>query len=89
MQLANEKCKYLEIAEMKKDYQKMKYQSNPEIEEQKKKSYQENPKIHKKIQKIMYQKCQKKKKCWDKVENFLQQVKQGSYHIYKICLRSL
>ena len=37
MQLANEKCKYLEIAEMKNGYQKMKYQSNPEIEEQKKK----------------------------------------------------
>ena len=34
MQLAHEKCKYLEITEMKKDYQKMKYQSNPGIEEQ-------------------------------------------------------
>ena len=33
---------------MKKDCQKMKYQSNPEIKEQYKKRYQENPEVYKK-----------------------------------------
>ena len=46
VQLAYEKCKYLEIVVMKKDCRKMKYQSNPEIKEQYKKRYQENPKIN-------------------------------------------
>ena len=49
VQLAYERCKYLEIQEQKK------------------------------IQEIWYQKCQEKKKCCYKFENFLQQVKQGPY----------
>ena len=36
---------------MKKNYQKMKYQLNPEINEQYKKRYLENPELHKKIKK--------------------------------------
>ena len=39
-------CLYLEIAQLKKDYRKMKYQSNPEIKEQYKRRYRENPKLH-------------------------------------------
>ena len=42
------KCKHLEIAEMKKDYEKIKYQSVP-IKKQYKKRYQENPELYKKI----------------------------------------
>ena len=34
VQLTYKKCQYLEFAEMKKSYQEMKYQSNPEIKEQ-------------------------------------------------------
>ena len=49
----------------------MKYQLNPEINEQYKKRYLENPELHKKIKKIRYHKCQEKKKRFDKVENFL------------------
>ena len=64
----------------------MKYQSNPEIKEQYKKRYQENPEVHKK--KFRYPKCQEKNKSCDKVKNFLQQVKQGSYNFFTICHRS-
>ena len=54
------------------------YQSNPETKEQFKKRYQENPELHKKKKKkIRYQKSQEKKKSCNKVDNFLQQVKQG------------
>ena len=38
MQLADKKGKYLEIAETKKYYQRMKYQSNPEIKDVPRKS---------------------------------------------------
>ena len=31
LKVAYEKCQYLEIAKMKKDYQKIKYQWNPEF----------------------------------------------------------
>ena len=75
-------CKYLEIAEMRKDYQKMMYQSNSEIR------YQENLELHKNNQKIRYQKCQEKKKSCERL-NFLQQVKQGPYYICTICHGSL
>ena len=62
MQLAYKKYQYLEIAEMKKDHQKMKYQSNPEIREQYKKRYQENLELHKKIKKSGIRNHKKRKK---------------------------
>ena len=38
---------------------------------------------------MSYLKCQKNKKHCGKVENFLQQVKQGPFHICTVCHRSL
>ena len=51
-----------------------------------KKRYQQNAEIDKKYQKHRYQ--ENKKSC-DKVDSFLQQVKQGPYYICTICHRSL
>ena len=62
MQLAYKRCKHLEIVEMKKVSQKIKYQSNPEIKKQYKKKYHKSPELYKKNKKIMYQQCQEKKK---------------------------
>ena len=62
MQLAHKKCKYLEITEMKKDFQKIKYQSNPEIKKQYKMGYQENSKLHKEIKKSGIRNIKKRKK---------------------------
>ena len=62
MQLAYKRCKHLEIVEMKKGSQKIKYQSNPEIKKQYKKKCHESPELYKKNKKIMYQQCQEKKK---------------------------
>ena len=56
---------------MQRDYQKRRYQDNPEI--------------HKKYRKERYQ----EKKRYRKIENFLQQIKQGPYYICTICHRSL
>ena len=67
----------------------MKYQSNPEIKERCKKRYQENSEIHKINKNIRYHKCQEEKKSCGKVQNFLQQVKQGPYYIYTKYHRNL
>ena len=40
-------------------------------------------------QKLRCQKCQEIKRSFDKVENFLQQVKRGPYYICTICHRKL
>ena len=83
------KEKYLKNRTSKITYQKAKYQENPEVQlAYKKCKYQENAE-HKKNKKIRYQKCQEKKKSCDKVENFLQQVKQGPYYICTICHESV
>ena len=42
-----------------------------------------------KYQKLRYLKCQENKVHCEKIDNFLQQVKQGSYHICKVCHRSM
>ena len=68
------------IAAMKNYYQKM-HLPNPEIKEQYNWWYQKNPELHKRKLKVSYQKFQEKKKRMNKnrIEKFLQQVKQGPY----------
>ena len=75
MQLTYKKWKCLQIAEMKKNDQKMKFLSNLEIKEQYKKGYEENPELHKKFKKSGIRNVKNRKKNYDKVENFFQQVK--------------
>ena len=62
MQLEYKRCKHLEIVEMKKVSQKIKYQSNPEIKKQYKKKYHESPELYKKIKKSCISNAKKRKK---------------------------
>ena len=55
MQLTYKKWKCLQIAEMKKNDQKMKFLSNLEVKEQYKKGSEENPRTLQKIKKNRYQ----------------------------------
>ena len=61
MQLTYKKWKCLQIAEMKKNDQKMKFLSNLEVKEQYKKGSEENPRTLQKIKKNRYQKYQEQK----------------------------
>ena len=78
--------RYQENIQMQKDFQTKCTKKTMKLKQNIKKRFQQNAEIDKKYQKQSYQ--ENKKNC-DKVDSFLQQVKQGLYYICKICHRRL
>ena len=104
VQLLYQKCRYQENPESKIIYQKARYQENCEKQiEYQNRRYKKNPVLQIKYNKMRYQenkrisntkglskkRYQEKTKGCGRVQNFLQQVKQGPYYICTICHRSL
>ena len=79
--------KYQENPQMQEDFQRKWYKKNLEVNKEYKK--RGTNKILKLIKKISKAEISRKQKNCDKVDSFLQQVKQSPFYICTICHRSL